>query len=199
MQTEVEMKRILFNSEITQKSKSEFFSATDLVRAGNIWRHANNLSPFNISMWFKKKSIIEFITEVEFKYGKAYSMGRGKGKHTWVHPLLFIDIALAISPKLKVEVYEWLFDHLIKHRNNSGDSYKTMCGALYVRQGDKKAFPKYISSIARKIQNRCKVKNWQEATEKQLALRDQIHKDIAWLSDSFNNNDEAVRMALDRA
>ena len=38
--------------------------------------------------------------------------------------------------------------------------------------------------------------SWQDATEAQLDKRDSIHKDIAWLSDSLNNNDEAIRMAL---
>jgi hypothetical protein len=32
---------------------------------------------------------------------------------------------------LKIEVYSWLFDKLIKYRNNSGDSYKKMAGALF--------------------------------------------------------------------
>ena len=29
---------------------------------------------------------------------------------------LFLDLALAINPKLKVEVYEWLFDKLLEYR-----------------------------------------------------------------------------------
>jgi hypothetical protein len=41
METEVIMKRKLFDSEISQKSQSGFFSATDLVNAGNRWRTLN--------------------------------------------------------------------------------------------------------------------------------------------------------------
>ena len=41
MVTEVIMKRELFGHEISQKSKSEFFSATDLSKAGNEWRRSN--------------------------------------------------------------------------------------------------------------------------------------------------------------
>jgi hypothetical protein len=198
MKTEVEMKRELFGCEITQKSKSEFFSSTDLVRAGNTWRELAGLSPFNVTAWLNNKSTKEFIEEIKRKHGKAITKGRGKGHHTWVHPLLFIDMALAISPKLKIEVYEWLFDHLIKSRNDSGDSYKLMCGNLYVRHGHKKTFHKFISEIAIKIKHKCIVIDWQEATETQLDIRNEIHGNIALLADVLNNNDEAVRIALSR-
>ena len=48
MKTEVVMKREIFGKEIKQKSKSEFFSATDLERAGNAWRATNGLGLFDI-------------------------------------------------------------------------------------------------------------------------------------------------------
>jgi hypothetical protein len=198
MKTEVEMKRSLFGMQISQKSKSEFFSATDLVKAGTKWRRLNGLPDFNLSAWLKTKNTKEFIIELNRKYGKALIKGGGKGNHTWVHPLLFIDLALSINPKLKIEVYEWLFDHLIKSRNDSGDSYKLMCGNLYVRHGDKKTFPKFISSLAINIKHKCKVVDWQEANEEQLKLRDKVHYDIALLADVLNNNDEAVRIAFNR-
>lgn len=196
MKTEVVMRRELFGMEVSQKSKSEMLSGTDLVRAGNKWRRANNLSDFNLSQWLKGQSTIEFISELEDKYGKALVKGRGRSAHTWMHPLLFIDCALAISPKLKIETYEWLFDNLIKFRNESGDSYKMMCGVLYVRSTNKANFYTYASSVANKIKLACGVDDWQGATEKQLAKRKKLHNDIALLADVLNNNDEAVRLAI---
>lgn len=56
--------------------------------------------------------------------------------------LLFLDLALAINPKLKVEVYEWLFDKLLEYRNDSGDSFKEMTGALYNNCSNKSQFSK---------------------------------------------------------
>jgi hypothetical protein len=198
MKTQVIMKRELFGVEISQKSKTEFFSATDLVRAGNQWRASNGMELFKMSEWLRRKSTKEFISELEDKYGKVKISGRGRGNHTWVHPLLFIDMALAISPKLKIEVYEWLFDHLIKYRNDSGDSYKEMCGYLFVHHPNKQTFASYIAKIAIDIQKKLGVSNWQIATEKQLEQRDRIHRDIAILADVLNKNDEAVRIALSR-
>ncbi len=65
MKTEVIMKRELFGQEISQKSQSEFFSATDLVRAGDKWRLANGLSVFNLTNYIRGLKTAEFIKEVK--------------------------------------------------------------------------------------------------------------------------------------
>jgi hypothetical protein len=198
MITEVEMKRELFGVEIRQKSKSEFLSATQLVKAGNKWRVANNMTPFNLSQWMGTRATQDFISELEERHGKAYIKGRGRNSQTWFHPYLFIDLALAISPTLKIEVYGWLFDHLLKNRNDSGDSYKKMCGVLVVRHRNQRTFQDMIQKLALKIQRYCGVRDWQLATEEQLAMRNKIHEDIALLADVMNNNDEAIRIVFEK-
>lgn len=195
MNTEVVMKRELFGCQISQKSKSEMFSATELVSAGNKWRVANGLPFFNLGAFFQNKSTKEFVEMLEQKYGTVKINSRGKGGNTWVHPLLFIDIALAISPQLKIEVYEWLFDHLLRYRNESGDSYKKMSGALYMKHSNKTIFPKYIQAVAEKIKTSCGVKDWQGADEKTLKKRDKIHEAISLLCDVLPV-DEAVRIGI---
>lgn len=199
MKTEVIMKRELFGCEISQKSKSEFFSATDLINAGNKWRLANDLPLFNINTWLQQKNVKEFIQELKKQYGEIKINSKGKNSHTWVHPYLFIDIALAINPNLKIQVYSWLFDKLIQYRNDSGDSYKKMCGALYVNQGNKSVFRNYIISVAKQIQDACEVSDWQKATESQLILRDKIHENIFVLSDIMRHNENIVEVAIKKA
>lgn len=199
MKTEVTMKRELFGVEISQKSKSEFFSATDLVKAGNKWRVLNDKSPFVMAEYFRTKSTIEFMEELESKFGEVKKTARGRGKHTWVHPFLFIDMALAISPKLKIETYQWLFDNLIKYRNHSGDSYKKMAGAIFCNIKAKGSFQKYISKIGKLIKVECGVSDWQEATEDQLKLRDRIHENISLLCDVLNDVDRAVEYGIKKA
>ena len=196
MKTSVIMSRELFGMSVAQNSKTEFFSSTDLVKAGNKWRVINGHSLFNEKAWFKNKGTEEFMAELEGKFGKVKIPARGRGNHTWIHPLLFIDMALAISPTLKIEVYEWMFDNLIKYRNEGGDSYKKMCGALFVRSTVKANFPIYISDVAKKIKLACGVENWNQATEQQLTTRKKLHNDIALLSDVLNDNDQAVRIAV---
>ena len=196
MKTAVEMKRPLFGMEIGQKSDSEFFSATDLVRAGNKWRVANGLSDFNLSQWLTLKSTKEFSDELEKKYGKVLIKGRGRSAQTWLHPLLFIDCALALSPKLKIETYEWLFDNLIKFRNESGDSYKKMSGAMFSHCKNKREFYLEIQDTAKQIKAHVGCKDWNRASEAQLMQRDKIQEGIALLCGVLRDNGQAVSLAL---
>lgn len=197
MKTEVTMKRELFGQEISQKSHSEFFSATDLVRAGDKWRLANGFNTFNLSQYLNSAKTKEFIQEVTAKYGTSIIKGRGRSAHTWVHPLIFIDIALAINPKLKLEVYEWIFDKLIKYRNDSGDSYKEMSAALFTRCSSVREFSNYIQQTAIQIKDALKVKDWQTASQEQLELRDKIHVSIKLLARVMSKNDNIVRIAIE--
>lgn len=190
------MRRELFGCEIGQKSKTEYLSATDLVRAGNKWRVLNGLPIMHLQSWLRNKKVKEFMREIEMKYEMpAKTVERGN-KQTWAHPLLFVDLALAISPRLKIEVYEWLMDSLLKYRNDSGDSYKMMVGALYVRATRGVEFSNYIRSVANMIRVECGVKDWQRATELQLRKRDKFHENIKLLADVLSNNDEAVRLGI---
>ena len=196
METQVIMKRELFGCQISQQSKTEFFSATELVNAGNKWRLSNGYKEFNLSQYLKSSSFVEFKKELESKYGNVLSSSKGRNSNTWVHPLLFIDIALAINPKLKIEVYEWLFDNLIRFRNDSGDSYKEMSAAIYVRFTNKRDFPNYIQRVANYIKSQLKVDDWQKATEEQLRKRDLIHNSIRLLCNVLNDTDQAVRIGV---
>lgn len=197
MKTEVIMRRELFGREIGQSSKNGFFNASDLKSAGDKWRKENSLGVFNMNQYLESKSTKEFIAELEDKYGgKVLSKGRGRNAVTWVHPLLFIDIALAISPKLKIEVYEWIYDNLIKFRNDSGDSYKEACAALYTRHTNHRTFPELISKVAKYIKDSVGVKDWQNATEDQLKLRDKIHLAIKLYSRVLTDTRQIVRLSV---
>ena len=70
MKTEVIMKRNLFGEEISQKSKSEFFSATDLVSAGNKWRISQGMSVFKMPSYLQSDKTKEFISELEKEFGE---------------------------------------------------------------------------------------------------------------------------------
>jgi hypothetical protein len=194
MKTEVEMKRELFGGEIRQRSKSEFFSATDLVRAANKHRKRD----FNLSQWLNRETTKEFVVELKRKYGDVCFKGRGRNAVTWIHPYLFIDLALSIDPKLKIRVYDWLYDLLLKYRNDSGDSYKKMTGSIF-RNIDKKInTKKEITEVARKIKNAIGVEDWNSTTEEKLKLRDKIHENISLLAD-YLPIDQAVENGISKA
>lgn len=202
MKTEVIMRREIFGKPISQQSKSGMFSATDLVKAGNSFRIVNGIQSFQLFNYLKTKGAQEFIDELSHKYGGIknviVSPRRGtKGGHHWVHPLLFIDIALSIDTKLKIEVYEWLFDNLIKFRNDSGDSYKEMSAALWKRWNNHHTFPDFMKKVASHIKNNVVgVADWEVATEIQLQRRDKIHRSIITLSNVLDDPKQIVRLAI---
>jgi hypothetical protein len=197
MKTEVIMQRQLFGKTVRQKSLDNFFSANDLVNAGNYYRITNGMSVFNLGNYLKNQSTIEFMDEVKSRYGDCIKITKGRKGETWVHPLLFIDIALAIDPKLKIEVYEWMFDNLIKFRNDSGDSYIEMSAAIFTRHQNIRTFKDYIKQVASLIKYSLKVDSWQTATEEQLKKRDLIHNSIKLLSKVLKDPDQIVRVAID--
>jgi hypothetical protein len=199
MKTTVLMKRELFGKEILQNSKNEYFSATDLIRAGNLWRREKGLEDFNFSKWLQSKGAKEFISELEKEYGEVKINSKGKGQHTWVHPFLFIDIALSISPELKISVYSWITDNLLKYRNDSGDSYKKMSGALYLSMSNKSEFKNTLIEFAQRIKNECGVISWETASEEQLKLRDRIHENISLLSDILREKNNLLDISIKKA
>lgn len=199
METNVIMKRNILEGQVSQRSDNGFFSATDLVLIGNKWRINNNYPIFSLGEWFRTKSTIEFTNSLKSEVGEIKINSKGKNSHTWVHPYLFIDLALSINPSLKIQVYQWIYDSLIKYRNNSGDSYKKMAGALWITQSNKSNFAKDISDIANRIKEHCGVTDWQTATEKQLKLRDKIHEYISLLSDILRDRENLIEIAFDRA
>lgn len=197
MKTEVAMNRTLFGKSIRQSSKDEFLSATDAVNAGNKWRLSKDMPEFNLQMWLKNKDTVEFISELRDRLLiEPVKVRRGKLGGTWMHPLLFIDMALAIHPKLKFEVYTWLYDELIKARNNSGDSYRRMCGGLFSIVPNKQKFPHAITKIADFIRVQCGVEDWQHATEEQLKLRDTIHDNIALFTTVLTDPLQCVKLGV---
>lgn len=199
MKTEVFMERPLFGEIVRQSSKTAFISANDIVATGNKWRATNGMPLFKIEHWFSTQSTKDFINELEQQFGQVIQSRKGAKGGRWFHPYLAIDLALAISPKLKVEVYKWLYDELLKYRNYSGNSYQRMAGALFERTSSKSTFPRDIAKLALVIKNECGVNDWESATEEQLRLRDKIHDNIALLTEVMNNLREAIRLGIVRA
>ena len=200
MKTPVIMKRPFIDGEVSQNSKTGYLSLTDLLIIGNKWRVENNLPIFNQAVFFQTKSIKEFIKYLENEAGESVKINsKGKNSHTWLHPYLFIDVALSINPKLKIKVYKWITDELLKYRNDSGDSYKKLTGAIYDTISNKSDFKTIIKDVANKIKEECNVKDWQKATEEQLKLRDKIYNNIFVLSDILKDIDNLVEIAIKKA
>jgi len=199
METEVIMQRPLFDGLIGQKSKTGYLCANDILQHGNKWRLLNNLPALSFANWINSTATQDLIRAIEEHSGEKAKYGNvGRSGKTWLHPFLFIDLALAISPKLKVEVYAWITDELLQYRNDSGDSYKMMCGALWEAYPNKREFTAFIPEAARAIKLACGVDKWETATKQQLELRDKMHDTISVVADFTRNPAHAVRIGIDK-
>jgi hypothetical protein len=148
MITNQNMQRNFNGNFISQRTKDSYFNATELLAIYN--QSAGTQKRFKD--YWDNNSTKEFIKEVEkdvFYNGdncphykntinssditiipNCYETKRGKGGSTWMHPYLFIDFSMWLSPNYKLQIIKWVYDNLIDFRNQAGDHYKEMCKAL---------------------------------------------------------------------
>ncbi len=173
------MKREFLGGEIRQNHLTGFFCINDITKIGNAYRKNSGLP---VAKWVKykdsKKSKEFFISLMNSEEtAEIITAQRGKGGLTWVHPLVFFDYAMWLSPDFKVAVYKWLYDNLVVFRDDSGNSYKEMSKVLFETQGYEPAKGAVIvSSLARAIKRDLQWHDWDKATPELLKKRDSIHK-----------------------
>jgi len=153
METAVIMKRDLNGFKIRQNSKSGMFNANDLLDIYNLTakkqKRLDNYIKLKNTEEFKK-AILQDInsntynsSELDLSQVQAIgesgediilktSKGRVNGG-TWMHPYLFVDFAMWLSPEFKLTCIKWVYDNLIINRNQAGDYYKEVTAALKER------------------------------------------------------------------
>lgn len=116
--------------DVNQRTKDGMFNANSLLKQ---WNVAND-SKKEIKDYFENKSTQEFIDVLkndQSTIGGIVPMiksraSKGENAGTWMHPYLFIDFAMWINPKFKFEVIKFVYDELIKYRNDAGDNYVSL-------------------------------------------------------------------------
>ena len=202
MKTEVIMEREMLGVTVRQKHKTGFFSLSDLERVGNSYRMQNNKPIQKATEYFRSPVSKEFIAELKKEVGVVQTGGKGRGHEKWVHPYLFIDIALWYSPTLKVNVYRWIYDNLTIFRDNGGESFKRMVESLGNNCNIRGKFGVALPTIAKKIYTAVGVSGvnkWEKATEEQLRHRDEIQTAITTASYFVNDYSEAVDRGIEIA
>lgn len=160
------------------------------------WAFVNNKPRFDIQQYFRLDSTKAFILALQEKKGcEPYLKGK-KGYTAWLHPHLFLDILLWANPNFKVEIYDWLFDYLIESRINSADSYKNMCGSLWLFCSRKDKFKQNIAKLTQNIKKLMGVDDWNKASAEQLKRRDDLQMMISDLAETLQNPNEAIRLAF---
>jgi hypothetical protein len=124
--------------EVSQRTSDGMFNATALLKQWNLYGNKKrDLDDFLI-----RKQTKEYITVIKskenpntqnsgyLKCSDVLMQMRGKGGGTWMHPYLFIDFAMWLNVEFKYDVIGFVYDQLVKYRNEAGDAYRGMSGAV---------------------------------------------------------------------
>ena len=140
MKTNQLMKRKMGEFNVTQRTKDGFFCATELLRQWNEYANLNrgnspHLKQKDLKEFFYNKNTKEFIDALleEEKLSTknlAYLKLRGKSGGTWMHPVLFVKFAMWLNPSFEVQVIKFVYDEMIKYRNEAGDAYNKLGSAV---------------------------------------------------------------------
>lgn len=117
--------------KVSQRTVDGMFNATELLKQWNC--HSSQKK--QMIHFFENNTTEEFVNAlmIEEKLKERNSVfikSRGKNGGTWMHPLIFIDFAMWLNPAFKVKVLKFVYDQLIKYRNEAGDTYKDLSNAV---------------------------------------------------------------------
>lgn len=119
-------------------SSGVMFNATELLKQ---WNETSGQQK-QVGNYFDQSPTKEFIVALCNEYGidsedfikerhsaknslsGIYTKHRGINGGTWRTPLLFIDFAMWLNPTFKVKVLKFVYDELIKYRNDAGNAYR---------------------------------------------------------------------------
>lgn len=175
MKTNQLMKRKMGEFNVTQRTKDGFFCATELLRQWNEYANLNrgnspHLKQKDLKEFFYNKNTKEFIDALleEEKLSTknlAYLKLRGKSGGTWMHPVLFVKFAMWLNPRFEVQVIKFVYDEMIKYRNEAGDAYNKL-GSAVSKIGRKDFMPQAMQKVGEAL-------NWIVFNEHERNIRNQ--------------------------
>lgn len=213
MKTAQIMNRKVLGVPFTQNHKSEMVNLTQFIRElgqakKSIESTTSNsgcqpeLEAFDIVKDFsdsqtyfrniKVVALMKVIAEDEDVEVSELAVSKcGKYGGTWVHPLLFVDYLMWISPKFHYAGLKLIYDNVLKYRDAGGDSFKRVNAALldnsYVITG------REYADLARAVAQKCEVPtmievsssgkqkikyDWNAANEEVLDARTKINNQL---------------------
>lgn len=134
MKTSVNMNRQMGNFIVLQRTKDGYFDASYLLRQWNDKQISNKKQ---LSKFLENESTKKFINEIyeqechtenslngDFQpviiiKGKNTASGRKPDK-VFMHPYLYLDFAMWLSPEFKYQVLKFVYDELIEFRHAAG-------------------------------------------------------------------------------
>jgi hypothetical protein len=139
MKTNQIMTRPMGNFHVEQRTKDGYFNATSFVKQWNLHtQNSGNVKKKEIKEYLENKSTQEFLSalikEENLDGGNSpYVTSKARadrGGGTWMHPIMFIDFAMWLNPAFKVKVIKFVYDQMLKYRNDAGDAYKELSSSI---------------------------------------------------------------------
>ena len=129
---------------VVQRTSDGYFDGMELLRQ---WNSKEENPKRQMSKFLEQEQTKEFIKAlVEDEshvannlHGDNQVFTKIKGRITkngktpdkvWMNPLLFIEFAMWINPTFKVKVLRFVYDEMIKYRNDAGDAYKELSSSV---------------------------------------------------------------------
>ena len=169
--------------EVLHRTKDGMFNATALL---NQWNRAAGMKK-EMNDYLRLQSTHDFLSalqsEFDFKDGNSpYLTSRGKySGGTWMTPLLFIDFAMWLNPKFKVQVLKFVYDELIKCRTAAGDNYNVL--AKSIASLPDVDYPKVARALNWIVFNKHERDIRNTATPQQLQDMDELQRKLAFSVD----------------
>lgn len=203
--------------QVQQRTKDGMFNATAVLKQWNEFvenlnegnslhldtQNSGNVNPQkngvykkkDLEDYFNKKSTQEFLkalieSENLKERNSVVLTSRGKNGGTWMHPFLFIDFAMWLNPYFKVKVIKFVYDQMIKYRNEAGDAYKELSAAIY-NIVDKSQMPSRMAEVSKGInyvvfgEHRNMIRNDKGTEQDQRKLYEMERKVAALINDGF--------------
>jgi len=205
MKTSVIMHRDLNGVTIRQNHKTGYFNANDLLAlyngASNVQKRIEDYSKLKSSREFANQVLSEeFVNNEDSRELEMPSLVQSKrGKHggTWMHPYVFMDFAMWLSPEFKLTCIKWIYDKLIAVRDDCGNGFKQVNDALFDKNPQTPPFTyaNEAKMINKLVFGRPDKDQRNSATEEQLELLAKLQKaDIALIEDDYDYYDRYEKL-----
>lgn len=182
---------------VTQRTKDSMLNGTLLLKQ---WNESVGMKK-EVKDFFNNKNTKEFLQVLEndkdFLNGgnSPYLKSRGKNGGTWMHPYLFIKFAMWINPKFELQVIKFVYDEMIKYRNEAGNAYKELGGAVGKLVG-KSFMPQAMKKVSQALNHivfnnhETGIRNKHGSEEKQRELFQLENKIADLINEGFINSYE---------
>ena len=138
------MVRYIDNFRVVQRTSDGYFDGSELLRQ---WNGVEGNPRRRMSEFIDSTKVKEFLKALaedeshraKIDIGENQLLIKIKGRNTkegktpdkvWMNPLLFIKFAMWINPTFEVKVLRFVYDEMIRYRNDAGDAYKELSSAV---------------------------------------------------------------------